>query len=106
MGASCSSTVTDDDDDTHNNGDSAQPDNDDDDDDAPPAFPLPNSIQRAASSGSGPLQLPLSTTKVPAKPRRKVALAPGHSTLDWARLKASGQDLRVRPPRPAHSLAH
>ncbi|KAI8322292.1 cytochrome b5 reductase [Martensiomyces pterosporus] len=26
--------------------------------------------------------------------RKKVALAPGHSPMDWARLKASGQDLR------------
>ncbi|PFH47944.1 hypothetical protein AMATHDRAFT_66474 [Amanita thiersii Skay4041] len=28
------------------------------------------------------------------KKREKVALAPGHSPLDWANLKASGQDLR------------
>ncbi|EED78025.1 predicted protein, partial [Postia placenta Mad-698-R] len=28
--------------------------------------------------------------------RGKVALAPGHGPLDWANLKKSGQDLRVR----------
>lgn len=43
------------------------------------------------------LAVPPSTTKAPVKPskkREKVALAPGHSPLDWAALKTSGQDLR------------
>ncbi|KAG7089347.1 hypothetical protein E1B28_011037 [Marasmius oreades] len=39
------------------------------------------------------------TTKPPVKPkgRNKVALAPGHSPLDWAALKSSGVDLRGVP---------
>ena len=96
------------------------------DTDRPPAFPALNSPQRAAQSskplrkppatglmGPPPPRLqagaasssaeqatanglaPLTTTKV-VKKSRKVALAPGHSTLDWANLKASGADLRVR----------
>lgn len=95
------------------------------DTDRPPAFPALNSPQRAAASskpvhkmsgtglmGPPPPRLksgaassgaqltaennlaPLTTTKV-AKKNRKVALAPGHSTLDWANLKTSGADLRV-----------
>ena len=95
------------------------------DTDRPPAFPALNSPQRAAASskplqstsgiglmGPPPPRLkagatsssaqhtaanslaPLTTTKV-AKKNRKVALAPGHSTLDWANLKTSGVDLRV-----------
>lgn len=51
-------------------------------------------------SASGSLAVPPSTTKRPAKPskkRDKVALSPGHSPLDWAKLKSSGEDLRVRP---------
>jgi hypothetical protein len=96
------------------------------DTDRPPAFPALNSIQRASnssvttkatqparngglmlpppvpgqssSSGSGSsLALPQTTTKPPKK-SRKVALAPGHSTLDWAALKESGKDLRVSQP--------
>jgi hypothetical protein len=97
------------------------------DTDRPPAFPALNSPQRAAasskplqntsgvglmspppprlktgaaSSGAQPTAAntlaPLTTTKV-AKKNRKVALAPGHSTLDWADLKSSGVDLRVCP---------
>lgn len=49
-------------------------------------------------SSSNSLQLPPSTIKPPTltpKQRQKVALAPGHSTLDWAALKSSGRDLRV-----------
>lgn len=96
------------------------------DTDRPPAFPALNSIQRASdnststkttqkarngglmlpppvpgqgsSSGSGSsLALPQTTTKPPKK-SRKVVLAPGHSTLDWAALKESGKDLRVSQP--------
>lgn len=97
------------------------------DTDRPPAFPALNSIQRASdngmttkttqpaingglmlpppvpgrgsSTGSGSsLALPQTTTKPPKK-SRKVVLAPGHSTLDWAALKESGKDLRVSQPR-------
>ena len=93
------------------------------DTDRPPAFPALNSIQRASSSSETPkttqptrnaglmlpppvpgrisssgsgssLALPQTTTRPPKK-SRKVALAPGHSTLDWAALKESGKDLRV-----------
>ena len=76
--------------------------------DRAPAFPSMNSIQRAGSSRStirdselmpppsNSLQLPPSTTSKPKPKSRKVALAPGHSALDWARLKSSGEDLRVR----------
>ncbi|KAF8809728.1 cytochrome b5 [Phlegmacium glaucopus] len=57
-----------------------------------PGVPL-SSSQSSAST----LAVPLSTTKAPvksSKKREKVALAPGHSSLDWAALKTSGQDLR------------
>ena len=103
------------------------------DTDRPPAFPALNSIQRASnnntttkttqptrngglmlpppvpgrslSSGSGPsLALPQTTTKPPKK-SRKVVLAPGHSTLDWAVLKESGKDLRVSQPPVMFSSA-
>ncbi|KAJ8457186.1 hypothetical protein ONZ45_g18413 [Pleurotus djamor] len=64
----------------------------------PPPF-LANRIPGVSSSSSAKstLALPPSTTKPPTKPskkREKVALAPGHSPLDWASLKASGEDLR------------
>ncbi|KAI0313157.1 cytochrome b5-like heme/steroid binding domain-containing protein [Amylostereum chailletii] len=79
-----------------------------DEDDAPPAFPAVNSAQRAASSSSPPsLEVPrilTDSTLMPPPPaptklssekkRAKVALAPGHSPLDWASLKTSGEDLR------------
>ncbi|GJJ10476.1 hypothetical protein Clacol_004702 [Clathrus columnatus] len=54
----------------------------------------------SSSSSSNSLQLPPSTIKPPTltpKQRQKVALAPGHSTLDWAALKTSGKDLRGVP---------
>jgi hypothetical protein len=67
---------------------------------------VPSSSSRISSSslfpppkpGSSMLALPPSTTKAPPKPSKKkakVALAPGHSPLDWAQLKSSGADLRV-----------
>ncbi|KIM84818.1 hypothetical protein PILCRDRAFT_817618 [Piloderma croceum F 1598] len=55
---------------------------------------LPLGVRSSASSS---LAVPLTTTKRPTlspKKREKVALAPGHSPLDWASLKASGADLR------------
>jgi len=85
------------------------------DDDSPPAFPSLSSAQRMRSSTRRaptdselmpPPQLQsrssssltvLATTKPSPKKREKVALAPGHGPLDWANLKASGTDLRVRP---------
>ncbi|GAO49291.1 hypothetical protein G7K_3443-t1 [Saitoella complicata NRRL Y-17804] len=42
----------------------------------------------------GGLTPPPTTTVIPAKPRQKVVLTPGHSPLDWARLTLSGQNLR------------
>ncbi|RKO84043.1 cytochrome b5-like heme/steroid binding domain-containing protein [Blyttiomyces helicus] len=49
---------------------------------------------------SGPARLGAPTT-APGLPRKKVPLAPGHSPLDWAKLKSSGKDLRgvSRPGR-------
>ena len=49
----------------------------------------------SSRSSTSTLAVPPSTTKAPIKQREKVALAPGHSPLDWAALKSSGQDLRV-----------
>ena len=92
------------------------------DDDTPPAFPALESAQRLSIAPStlmpppaipsrripGPpapsassLMPPPTTTKPPtqlskSKKRAKVVLAPGHSPLDWAALKSSGTDLRVR----------
>ncbi|KAJ3054966.1 hypothetical protein HK097_000191 [Rhizophlyctis rosea] len=45
-------------------------------------FPALDSTQRASS------------TTAPSVARKKVPLAPGHSPLDWARLKSSNTDLR------------
>jgi len=90
-------------------------------DDTPPAFPSLASAQRASPSSGIPAILtdaqlmppppaphlatrqpgvatPKSSlsvpTTVPSKKKGKVALAPGHGTLDWANLKESGADLR------------
>jgi len=57
----------------------------------PPSIPL-TSMHR---TGPGSLTVPLSTVKRPSKKQEKVVLAPGHSPMDWANLKISGQDLRV-----------
>ncbi|KAF8917309.1 cytochrome b5-like heme/steroid binding domain-containing protein [Mucidula mucida] len=92
------------------------PDSDDDgeatereNNDEPPAFPALHSAQRANPG----IPKILSDTQLmppppapawrcgspawrarPVKKRDKVALAPGHSPLDWAKLKSSGEDLR------------
>ncbi|KAG5636952.1 hypothetical protein H0H81_006300 [Sphagnurus paluster] len=70
-----------------------------------PPPPLPRLVQRTpgvnldavrSSEASSSLAV-LQTTVRPEKPsskRAKVALAPGHSALDWANLKTSGTDLR------------
>ncbi|KAJ3965710.1 cytochrome b5 [Lentinula raphanica] len=64
----------------------------------PPVPELRNRTLGVPVTGTaGGLAVPLTTTKPPTKPskkRGKVALAPGHSPLDWAALKASGKDLR------------
>ncbi|KAF7336741.1 Cytoplasm protein [Mycena venus] len=67
-----------------------------------PPPPVPSLASRTPgvstkSSASSSLLVPTTTTKPPTKPskkREKVALAPGHSPLDWAALKSSGVDLR------------
>ena len=69
-----------------------------------PPPPLPNRANRSLGVGSQSpgsstlLAVPPTTTKPPtsSKKRGKVALAPGHSPLDWASLTSSGKDLRVR----------
>jgi len=65
-----------------------------------PPPPVPSLARKAGvpSTRGSSLAVPPSTTKPPPKPKkgRKVALAPGHSPLDWAALKSSGADLRVR----------
>ncbi|KAJ7364197.1 cytochrome b5 [Mycena albidolilacea] len=68
----------------------------------PPPVPslatrTPGVSNRSSSAASSSLLAPTTTTKPPVKPskkREKVALAPGHSPLDWAALKSSGTDLR------------
>lgn len=63
-------------------------------------FPAPNSSQRAAGSQ------PASSLRVPNQARRKVALAPGHSPLDWAALNTKTPKHKLRgvgantPPAP------
>lgn len=59
---------------------------------------LSSSLMPPPSGSSGAtLGVPPTTTKLPAKKSRdKVALAPGYGPLDWAALKSSGADLRVR----------
>ncbi|KAJ7928891.1 cytochrome b5 [Mycena leptocephala] len=68
----------------------------------PPPVPslarrTPGVSNKSSSSASSSLLVPTTTTQRPQKPskkREKVALAPGHSPLDWAALKSSGTDLR------------
>lgn len=66
----------------------------------PPSIPLSRIPGPPAPSAASSLMPPPTTTKPPtqlskSKKREKVALAPGHSPLDWAALKSSGTDLRV-----------
>ncbi|CAG8445155.1 4957_t:CDS:2 [Diversispora eburnea] len=56
--------------------------------DSPSEFPLIDSPQRIKSTYKKPTPLEKAN-----KLRRKVILEPGHSPLDWARLKNSGIDL-------------
>lgn len=55
---------------------------------------------------SSSLLAPMATTERPKKPSRKVVLAPGYGPLDWASLKSSGQDLRVRPLALSVAMSH
>jgi cytochrome b involved in lipid metabolism len=58
--------------------------------------PLPN---RSSVASSSSLALPPSLTAIPAKPRLKVQLTPGHSPLDWAHLSSRpNANLRGLPP--------
>jgi hypothetical protein len=57
----------------------------------PPSFVRP----RLNNTTSSTLAPSVSTLPPQNRPRQKVVLAPGHSPLDWARLKSSGADLRV-----------
>ncbi|KAH9177377.1 cytochrome b5 [Lactarius sanguifluus] len=65
----------------------------------PPPLPAPRIPGPPAPSSGSSLMPPPTTTRPPtqatkSKKREKVALAPGHSPLDWAALKTSGADLR------------
>jgi len=63
----------------------------------PPVPSLAVRLPGVPDTKGNSLAVPPTTTKVPPKPSKKsgkVALAPGHSPLDWAALKSSGADLR------------
>ena len=60
-----------------------------------PGVPTTTSSSLSVPRTPNTLALPTSTTKRP-KLSKKVQLAPGHGALDWANLKNSGADLRVR----------
>ena len=66
----------------------------------PPPFLASRRPGVAPGPSTSSLLPPPTTTKPPPKPakRAKIALAPGHGPLDWANLKKSGQNLRVRDP--------
>jgi hypothetical protein len=66
-----------------------------------PSLPNPSLATKAPSAAranGNSLMLPPTTLKPPtnAAKKGKVALAPGFGPLDWASLKSSGADLRVR----------
>jgi hypothetical protein len=62
----------------------------------PPPIPANRLLVPPRTNTLGSLAVPLTTTKRPSsKKRGQVALAPGHSPMDWANLKSSGRDLRV-----------
>jgi cytochrome b involved in lipid metabolism len=86
---------------------------DEDEDDGPPTpKPLNRTLPSTTASSTSLPPPPSTTTRptpVPRKGRGKVALAPGCSPLDWAKLKTSGTDLRAIGPlsselfTPTHS---
>ncbi|KAH8090454.1 cytochrome b5 [Filobasidium floriforme] len=76
-----------------------EPEDEEDEYDGPPTPRAGAKSLPATSVAAVPASLPLppSTTTKPnpaIKKRQKVALAPGCSPLDWAKLKSSGKDLR------------
>lgn len=79
----------------------ASEDEDDDEDSSPPTPKVrPRGSHRPFAPESDDilngLALPPSTNAVPPKVRRKEALKPGHSPLDWARVcREGGDELRV-----------
>ena len=77
----------------------------------PPPLPTPRIPGPPAPSSTSSLMPPPTTTKPPtqlskSKRREKVVLAPGHSPLDWAALKNSAADLRVRLLCPIACNSH
>jgi cytochrome b involved in lipid metabolism len=62
----------------------------------PPTLMPPPGNTRPRNGASSTLAPSISTLPPKSRPRQKVILEPGHSPLDWARLKSSGTDLRVR----------
>ncbi|KAI8835558.1 hypothetical protein BC829DRAFT_406318 [Chytridium lagenaria] len=63
-------------------------------------FPMLNGPQRAAKIPTPSIVSPIassSTAPSIARGRKKVPLEPGHSSLDWSRLKSSNTDLRGVP---------
>ncbi|KAI8925942.1 cytochrome b5-like heme/steroid binding domain-containing protein [Entophlyctis helioformis] len=58
-------------------------------------FPMLGGPQRVSSSSDRSSTAPGIARLGSSAPRRKVPLEPGHSPLDWAKLKASGADLRA-----------
>ncbi|KAK3322031.1 hypothetical protein B0H66DRAFT_186553 [Apodospora peruviana] len=64
----------------------------------PSAGPLPNRNPLAGGASSSLAPPPTHSSK-PKKPSRQIALAPGHSPLDWARLSSNpAANLRGLPP--------
>ena len=63
-------------------------------------MPPPTSTVRPGATSISSLAPSISTLPPTRRPRQKVILAPGHSPLDWALLKSSGKDLRVRALPP------
>ena len=61
-----------------------------------PTMMPPPSNTRLSNTANSMLAPSISTLPPKNRPRQKVILQPGHSPLDWARLKSSGTDLRVR----------
>ena len=60
-----------------------------------PTMMPPPSNARLSNTANSMLAPSISTLPPKNRPRQKVILEPGHSPLDWARLKSSGTDLRV-----------
>lgn len=55
----------------------------------------PPAIPRSRIKNNNTFAPTITTLPTQNRARQKVILAPGHSPLDWARLKSSGVDLRV-----------